>query len=244
MSRRSFRYSRLFRIFTIAFCFVAAAACDGSNVTPIAAKALSPSHGRVTTVPGFKVIYSFLVPKNGKYPNSRVTMIDGTLYGTTWKGGPGGGVCDCGLVYSIDKSGNQRVLHRFLGVGYPKRVYDGAEPLGGLTQFQSRLYGTTSSGGGCGSNGFGDCGTVYTIDPSGKLDILNRFDGERNGVAPIGDLVRFQGRLYGVTSAGGNPSCETPVAIAEPCFQLPPRAKKRSFAALRMTRTADIPKPV
>src|SRR5262249_52897026 len=65
----------------------------------------------------------------------------GNLYGTTYQGGSGqcnyqaGG---CGILFRIDPSGTETILHTFVGS-------DGAAPYGGLVQDAGgNIYGTTA----------------------------------------------------------------------------------------------------
>ena len=101
-------------------------------------------------------------PTRWSRPNGPLTLVGGTLYGTTTGGGSecadvkGG----CGTVYSIDANGNETVLYRFKGRP------DGAEPSGNLVSLDGNLYGTTEGGGSGG-------GTVFVITPSGSERVLS-----------------------------------------------------------------------
>jgi len=121
----------------------------------------------------------------------------GILYGTTL----GGGNSDAGVVFKVDPTGKETVLHRFrLGAG------DGASPVAGLIRDgKGNLYGTTQIGGtftsGC--QGLG-CGTVFRLTATGKEKVLYSFSGGPDGSKPYTALVRDErGNLYGTTSAGG-----------------------------------------
>jgi uncharacterized repeat protein (TIGR03803 family) len=70
--------------------------------------------------------------------------VRGTLYGTTEEGG----TYNCGTIFRITTSGQERVLHSF-------DCY--SDPLVGVTYLNGRLYGTTEGGG---ARGFG---TVYSL---------------------------------------------------------------------------------
>ncbi len=65
--------------------------------------------------------------------------VNGTLYGTTLRGGAYGRRGD-GTVFSITTSGTEKVLHSF-GKGS-----DGVDPEAGLIDVKGTLYGTTSEG--------------------------------------------------------------------------------------------------
>ncbi len=98
----------------------------------------------VTTSGSEKVLHSFSGPPDGDFPIAGLTNVDGTIYGTTDDGGfsktcyPSSG---CGTVFSMDASGNEKVLYSF---GGPP---DGAGPMANLLNVNGTLYGTTQSGG-------------------------------------------------------------------------------------------------
>jgi uncharacterized repeat protein (TIGR03803 family) len=86
---------------------------------------------------------------------------------------------------------------------------DGRLPEGVLiADAVGNLYGTTEGG------GAGNAGTVYELSPptAGSRwteTVLYAFSGGSDGIAPIGNLVfDSAGNLYGVTDAGGDPSCQ------------------------------------
>ena len=86
------------------------------------------------------VLYSFTGGGDGGYPLWVVLARDsaGNLYGTTAYGGASGD----GVVFKIDTSGNETVLHSFAGGA------DGANPFAGVVLGpNSSLYGTTPFGG-------------------------------------------------------------------------------------------------
>ncbi len=119
----------------------------------------------------------------------------GNLYGTTYQGGSG--QCDyqaggCGILFALDPSGNETILHTFTGHA------DGAAPFGGLVQDPSgNLYGTASQGGASNS------GVVFKWDSAGNFSVLHSFSG-LDGSGPQGDLLRdSRGNLYGTTALGG-----------------------------------------
>jgi uncharacterized repeat protein (TIGR03803 family) len=113
-----------------------------------------------------RVVHSFGgSPNDGAYPSSRLIAINGTLYGTTARGGAhrcfsnGTG---CGTVFAVTPSGKERLLHSFAA------GKDGAIPLAGLVDGNGTLYGTTSAGGGgpCAAASFPTgCGTIFAVTP-------------------------------------------------------------------------------
>ncbi|HEY3636979.1 MAG TPA: choice-of-anchor tandem repeat GloVer-containing protein, partial [Rhizomicrobium sp.] len=137
------------------------------------------------------VLYAFTDGTDGGIPYSRLVQDQaGNLYGTTFSGGFH--TCNCGVVFEISPSGQETVLHTFLG------GTDGATPYSGLTfDKKGNLYGTTNAGGGaC------NCGTVYKIAPDGTETILHDFAGGSDGAFPFYNsqvTVDRRGNLYGVT---------------------------------------------
>lgn len=147
------------------------------------------------------VLYSFSGGTDGGGPFYESLVLDaaGNLYGTTDYGGSG---CNlgCGVVFKVDPTGHETVLHAFTGLA------DGAAPWAGLVlDSAGNLYGTTQYGGlpgGC-LYGYG-CGTVFKLDTSGNLTTLYSFTGATDGGNPAATLVRDSaGNFYGTTQAGG-----------------------------------------
>jgi uncharacterized repeat protein (TIGR03803 family) len=116
----------------------------------------------------------------------------GNLYGTTVNGGDP--ICQCGVVFKMDKNGNETVLHTFIG------GQDGANSYAPLIRDAAgNLYGTTLLGGHNGN------GIVFKLDASGKETVLYRFRGGADGSQPSGGLFRDSaGNLYGTTGSGGH----------------------------------------
>jgi uncharacterized repeat protein (TIGR03803 family) len=120
----------------------------------------------------------------------------GKLYGTTYAGGASG----WGVVFELDPTGKETVLHSFTGGA------DGGHPDAGLVgDGAGNFYGTTPYGGdlsGC-RNGSG-CGVVFELDPTGTETVFYGFTGGANGAIPAAGLVwDAAGNLYGTTSRGG-----------------------------------------
>jgi uncharacterized repeat protein (TIGR03803 family) len=130
-----------------------------------------------------RVLLNFNI-SNGEFPTSNLILDQaGNLYGTAL-GGPGAGV-----LYRLDKAGNETILHAFEG----GQDSEAAVPFGGVTMDQAgNLYGATLFG----APGFG---TVYKVDATGKFSVLYDFQGKSDGKEPRGPLVRdADGNLYGV----------------------------------------------
>jgi len=88
------------------------------------------------------VLYSFTGGADGGFPyGGLVRNSAGNLYGTTFSGGASQG----GVVFEVNKAGEETVLYSFTGQA------DGGSPFAGLVQDSSgNLYGTTFLGGASG----------------------------------------------------------------------------------------------
>jgi uncharacterized repeat protein (TIGR03803 family) len=140
------------------------------------------------------VLYSFTgYPVDGADPYAEVVRDRvGNLYGTTSSGGAYGD----GIVFKLDTTGKETLLHTFTGGP------DGGGPVGDLVlDGAGNLYGTTFYGGkGCGLG----CGVVFKLTKAGKFTLLHTFTGTPDGQGPHAGLVRdAAGNLYGTTSNGG-----------------------------------------
>ncbi len=102
--------------------------------------------------------------------------------------------------------GGLNVLHTFAGAILPAcstgASADGAFPDSLAADKTGNLYGTTQSGGPCGT------GTVYRLSPapsgSWSYDVVYTFGGGVNGSSPNGPLVfDGQGNAYGSAASGG-----------------------------------------
>jgi uncharacterized repeat protein (TIGR03803 family) len=151
------------------------------------------------------LLYSFSGGSDGCFPYPGVILDSaGNLYGVTSDGGVGFCNSGHGVVFEVDTSGKETVLHAFGGS-------DGANP-GSVLLFDSKgnLYGTTANGG-ASDVCDGGCGTVYELSrQSGGWSetVLYSFcslsdcmDGESPGVGPL--LRDSTGNLNGTTTFGG-----------------------------------------
>ncbi|MBA3915489.1 MAG: hypothetical protein H0X25_16870 [Acidobacteriales bacterium] len=50
-------------------------------------------------------------------------------------------------------------------------------------------------------------GTVFELRASGDYRVLHRFTGGADGLEPYAGVTLYQGSVYGVTTAGGDPYC-------------------------------------
>jgi uncharacterized repeat protein (TIGR03803 family) len=169
------------------------------------------------------ILFTFDLSVSGSSPDTPLLQDQaGNLYGVVQEGGPRGG----GLVYKLSPQGKQTILHAFqLG---PKD--SPVVPTGGLFMDKSgNLFGTTFSGGKCSSG----CGTIFRLDPAGKLRLLYKFTGGSDGSEPFGPLVQdAKGNLYGVARAGGNLSCPDPDFPGDGCGTVFKLAKNGALTVL------------
>ena len=144
------------------------------------------------------VLYSFCTLSgcaDGDFPNAGVIRdTAGNLYGTTTDGGASG----FGVVFKLDTTSHETVLHSFTG------GTDGGQPYAGVIRDPAgNLYGTTNIGGAssCLPNG---CGMVFKLSTTGHETVLHSFTGGADGGFPRAAVIRdTAGNLYGTTAYGG-----------------------------------------
>jgi uncharacterized repeat protein (TIGR03803 family) len=154
----------------------------------------SPGCGIVfsITVGGVEsVLHNFGEEPDGQEPLAGLINVDGTLFGTTEKGGTYG----VGTVFSITTAGAENVLYSF-GAGS-----DGRRPAAGLIDVNGTLFGTTSAGGAY------HLGTVFSVTTTGTEKMLHSFGKGTDGRTPDAGLTDVKGTLYGTTSSGGSGGC-------------------------------------
>jgi uncharacterized repeat protein (TIGR03803 family) len=146
------------------------------------------------------VLHSFTGGADGATPRASLILDSaGNLYGTTYQGGAPCGSFTCGVIFKVDATGNETVLHTFTGG-------DGGNPEAGLLRDSSgNLYGTSSAFGttSTGSPGYG---TIFKLDAkTSEETVLYTFTGESDGAQPIAGLVSDStGSLYGTTQNAGD----------------------------------------
>jgi uncharacterized repeat protein (TIGR03803 family) len=161
---------------------------------------------KLDTNDSLTVYHGFTGRSDGDTPNGNLIADHaGNLYGTARGGGDlkcGG----CGVVFELVKSRNFKVLYRFHG------GKDGKMPMSPLVlDGQGNLYGATLQGGlanKCGEFGLYSCGVLFRLDKHGKETVLYRFTGKNDGSSPSGLVQDGKGNLYGVTTFGGDFSCQ------------------------------------
>ena len=134
---------------------------------------------------------------NGANPwGSLIQARDGKLYGMTNVGGTNGK----GVIFSLDLSSST----------YTKQVDfngdNGAHPSGSLLQASDgKLYGMTALGGIVAANGPDGYGVIFSFDPSTSIYTKLKELDYPDGIHPYGNIIQANdGKLYGMTSAGGN----------------------------------------
>jgi uncharacterized repeat protein (TIGR03803 family) len=146
---------------------------------------------RLDPAGNYAVLHRFTGAAGGGSPYQGVIQdAAGNLYGAALTGGTFG----YGIVYKLDKAGNQTILYSFAG------GTDGRFPFTTLTlDAAGNLYGTTWFGGPF------DQGTIFRVDPTGTETVLYSFTGGSDGGQPITGLVLDKdGNVYGNTSIGGS----------------------------------------
>jgi uncharacterized repeat protein (TIGR03803 family) len=107
-------------------------------------------------------LYRFTGGADGGNPEAGLALDPaGNLYGATAGGGSNTAALGYGVVFKLDATGTETVLHTFSGGA------DGAQPFAGLFRDSAgNLYGTTAIGG-VAVNGTcpAGCGTVFKIVP-------------------------------------------------------------------------------
>ncbi len=149
-------------------------------------------------------LYQFTGEADGASPQAVLRDNDGNLYGTTAAGGMGcfSFVPGCGVLFKIDPSGNETVLHDFSTDG--DNTYAGNLLMDASGNLYTTTYTTTS--------GTQNYGQVLKFDLSGNETVLFTFTGGVNGANPTSPLVLDSaGNFYGATSQGGylQPPCSS-----------------------------------
>jgi uncharacterized repeat protein (TIGR03803 family) len=161
----------------------------------------------------FSVIYSFFGGSDGASPQAGLTVDDrGNLYGTSVRGGDGGG----GTVFKMVHQGSGWLFTPLFSFDL-RSSSNGIDPQAAVVIGPNgSLYGTTEIGGvdgqGCESYG---CGVVYNLRPPARATasalglwtetVLYRFTGNPDGAHPEAAIVFDQaGNIYGTTLQGGS----------------------------------------
>ncbi|HKU80989.1 MAG TPA: choice-of-anchor tandem repeat GloVer-containing protein, partial [Candidatus Tumulicola sp.] len=147
---------------------------------------------KITTKGRESVLHAFQGGSDGAHPKGRLTNVGGVLYGTASDGGK----YERGTVFKITTSGAKQNLYSF--GAYP---YDAAQPAAGVTYLDGNFYGTTAAGGAF-CYYLSECGTIYSMTPSGAERVLYSFQEGSDGAIPVAALTAIGGNLYGTAYDG------------------------------------------
>ena len=144
---------------------------------------------------------------DGATPVAPLLAVGNEFYATTSYGGTN----NIGTIYEISRTGNERVIHSFIGGSASGSDTDGEFPLAGLIVQDGILYGTTAGGGGSGCFETG-CGTLFEVRRTGKERVIYDYDSQKDyGWSPNTSVVAMNGNLYGTAF---NPSGGTIYSIS------------------------------
>jgi len=144
-------------------------------------------------------LHTFNGGSDGSFPYITGATRDkaGNLYGVTSFGGTG----RLGILYKIDPSGHETILHDFPGKAgdgnFPQESSVIVDPAG-------NIYGTTVQGGDTGCRGFG-CGTVFRLDKNGHEVVVHFNENLWGPTALVFNPVT--NKLYGTTILSGGTGC-------------------------------------
>jgi uncharacterized repeat protein (TIGR03803 family) len=160
---------------------------------------------KLDTTGALTTLYTFPEGAKGTSPRWRLLRTgQGVFYGVTQFGGNTTscalGTAGCGIAFSVNAQGTERVLHTFGEMGG-----DGEEPSAGLLDAAGNGYATTFYGGTVNSTCTFGCGVVAQEDAHGTYSVIYRFTGADDGFSPAGGLVEDRsGNIYGATQTGGS----------------------------------------
>jgi hypothetical protein len=143
-----------------------------------------------------KVLHAFHGGPDGAVPGGPLFLKEGVLFGTTSQGGVGRNCrADCGIAFSVNRSGQEKVIHRFTGK-------DGSGPFGLTGDSAGNLFGITGLGGEF------QWGVIFELIPSSGGNwtetVLYSFTGGTDGGNPTAVIPDNSGNLYGTTYTGGD----------------------------------------
>ncbi|MFH1665219.1 MAG: choice-of-anchor tandem repeat GloVer-containing protein [Candidatus Omnitrophota bacterium] len=146
----------------------------------------------------FSLVHTFAGGVNGCIPKGSLILDSGKFYGTTQYGG----TSNMGTLFSVGIDGNDfNILHNF-GWTAGGRLPSTTLIVDPVTQI---LYGMAGRG------GSSNLGTIFSISTDGSnFTVLHDFaGGNDDGQSPNKYLILDSGKLYGMTSAGGDSNLGT-----------------------------------
>jgi uncharacterized repeat protein (TIGR03803 family) len=132
-----------------------------------------------------KVLHAFTGISDGSFPLGRLVLVGSAYYGVTLRGGEHPPCTTCGVTYSVDRSGHERI---------PYTISGGYTQPNGLTGLDGSVYGITQNGSRFGTGGNG---TLFAVDATGGRIVHYFQSGNRS--QPSSVMIVAQGALYGVT---------------------------------------------
>jgi len=184
------------------------------------------------------ILLDFDTLVSGDSPDTPLVQDEaGNLFGEVQVGGPGNAG---GVLFELPAEGGFDALHVFArGKNSP------VIPTGGIFRDQSgNIFGTTIGGGHTCTVA---CGTIFRLNPGGKLRLLYKFTGGADGGSPFGPLVRdAEGNFYGVARDGGDLSCPDPFIAGLGCgtvFKLAPDGSFTVLHTFKGRRDGSAPQP-
>jgi len=135
------------------------------------------------------VLHHFGTKNGTNIQSGLLKASNGKLYGVTASGGSN----NKGTLYEFDPSNDSyKVMVHFMGG-------NGVSPIGlPMQASNNRIYGTTSSGG---TNG---TGVIYEFDITTRTSQIIHHFSNGLGSRPRGNLVEYNGALYGLATQGGS----------------------------------------
>jgi hypothetical protein len=139
----------------------------------------------------------FEFPKSnelGNHPTGHLTEHLGKFYGLTERGGD----FDVGVLFEFDPASNELEVHKH----FEDDDITGSAPTGKLTKFNNLLYGV--------SGAMWSPDVVFVFNPStnttsyisGFGDVKDTQGNYEQVNDPLGNLIEFEGKLYGITDGG------------------------------------------
>jgi uncharacterized repeat protein (TIGR03803 family) len=158
-------------------------------------------------------------PNDGAAPAGGLVKVGNRLYGTTAYGGQ----YSQGTIFNITAGGIEQTSYSF-----PPSGNIGTNPSGSLyyEAVDSKLYGTTQSGGGtsCTVGNMVGCGTIYSFKlppQSPQVTTVYAFQGGADGSYPLAGIMNDPNGygLYGTAFYGGSGQAGTVWALTCPSCQ-------------------------
>lgn len=175
------------------------------------------------------ILYSFPgTLDNGAFPNARLLLLNGDLYGTTVAGGK----TNVGAIFKLASDGKETVLYEFCKKLKHDKCPDGAYPKHGLVADEAgNLYGVTLYGGDNGG------GVVFKLAPGGTFKVLHQFCSKpqcSDGAYPYADLmIDASGSVYGTTGNGGGNFGNCPDVACGVAFRIAPDGSYKVLYAFK-----------